>query len=694
MKIIKVYPYLSLAIIQALLILLAFPSLLLHGGHFMFSDWGDGFKNYFTLRSYVHNPIGADGLFKYDTFSYPFGDYVYYTDNTPFFSVLYRWICQHVTGLSADVIPVFNVFILCGFLWCSLLAYFIFSTFLGRNFLSFALAVFLPWINMQVPRLWEGDFNLSFVAPVLAEIALFIAWQQSTGNRRKQALLLASMSLLLLLSFLLHGYYIAILALLLGGMFFFLGASQFKTKAGKMALILSVIIPLAGLALVLCLLHSTDKYLALRPVTAMCYDCSVLKTNFSFLFTHYDFHSLAFPIATTRIVNMETMAYLGNIGLFSFAYICLGSVFSTSFRNSISGIQKDFFTDPLKRSIFMGGVLTLIVSFGERYTSNRDALMIYTPVTWLNEMGTGTLLLLSISLTFIICGVVLLLSSNARNRLRKIGNDYVRHPLKKVSLLFCIALLVFLLIGRYTVTVYNILNPFFYFHFITKEVEQFRSLSRFSWPFFWVFYIWVMYTMFQIYNQSGKKAKWVMIGTLVVLGVIETKDYVTALRQSANKPDLLQAAQMEKFGKLKIDFNHYQAILPFPYYNVGSEDVALTIDDDNEWSIYTMQLALYSRLPLMSCKMSRTPPEFSAALMAMVTNDSLRPLLRNQLNDKPILIAVDRTLVNDPSQGSICARGRPETLACYTKANEFVGRHHLVAIDSLENVVYYCWQPK
>src|ERR1035437_5563816 len=189
----------------------------------MFCNWGDGIKNYFTLNSYIREPIGADGLFKYNSFSYPFGDYVYYTDNTPLFSIPFRWFCHYVYDIHAYSIPAFNAFIISNIIFSSMLVFFIFKRLLGKNIFSFCLAIILPWINIQLPRLWEGDFNLSCSTPVLAAIGLFILWYNNHSNTRKQIAIAISMVLLLFLSFLMHGYYIAIVSIFLAGMLFFLG---------------------------------------------------------------------------------------------------------------------------------------------------------------------------------------------------------------------------------------------------------------------------------------------------------------------------------------------------------------------------------------------------------------------------------------------------------------------------------------
>ena len=692
MKIKSSYLYASIAAIHGLLIFIAFPAFFLHPRNAMFNAFSDGIKNYFTLYSYTRQPVGTDGIFKYNAMAYPFGDYVYYTDNTPFFSIPFKWFCYHIHDISAYTIPAFNYFIIFNILLAGLLVFFIFKRLIGKNIFSFCLAIILPWINMQVFRIWEGDFNLSCSVLPLSALVLFIAWYDNRENTPKKIAASVCMVALIFFSFLVHGYYIAIISAFLSGMLLFAGIALLRQRFGKQNLIAAVLIPLISVSIVMIVLYFTDKYLLLRKEDAMGYDGDNSKVNFILLFTHYDFHSLGFPIASTKILTTESKEYLGNIGLFSFAAIWVGALFSTNFRAKIFTIQKRFFSDTLKKSIFWGGILSLLISFGEHYVTRRDELKIYTPFQWINNISTNTLLIFTGVGALIIYGIILAARPKARQQLRAIWEGYKEHPYRKTGVLLCAAIMIYLFIGRYTVPVINILNPFYYLHFFTKRVEQFRCISRFSWPFFWTFYVWIMYTVVQLYLQSGKKTKGIILALFMLVGGIEVNDYIRQARLTSSR-NIFSDQELSSFNRLKIDLKEYQAILPIPFYVVGSEDYPHTIDDNNEWSIYTMQLSLYARLPLMACKMSRTPPEFSVALLDMVCNDSLQPVLKSRLNQKPVLVTVCKRLIDDPNEINMASHGRTSTMEYYKKATEFVTRHHLTPIDSIGGTIYYRWTP-
>jgi len=220
MKVKSTYLYIFLAGIHVLIIFIAFPAFFLHGRDAIFCNWGDGIKNYFTLYGYAKTPIGVDGIFKYNAFAYPFGDYVIIQIIPRFFQFPIRWFCHYVCDISAYTIPVFNYFIIANILVSGLLVLFIFKRLLGKNIFSFCLAIILPWTNIQVQRIWDGDFNLSCSVLPLSALALFIIWYDNRAYSRKKIAVAACMIVLLVFSFIVHGYYIAIISSFLVAMLF------------------------------------------------------------------------------------------------------------------------------------------------------------------------------------------------------------------------------------------------------------------------------------------------------------------------------------------------------------------------------------------------------------------------------------------------------------------------------------------
>ena len=588
--------------------------------HVIFSNEGDGLKNIFNLVSYVKEPITAEGIFKFNSFCYPFGEYVYYTDNTPLFAIPFRWFCLHIYDASAYTMVVFNLFVILNIIISGLLLYKIFRQLLNEQVFSYIIAIILPWTNIQVLRIWRGHYSLSFASLILLAIWLMMLWHKYRYEIRKQVGVGVAMILLTIASFLAHGYYLAIVSIFITFMLLFYGFLNRKEKYGKFTLWASVVFPVLAVGLTMLLLFVTDKNLAIRGETAHGYDDAFQKTRLFCLYGHYNFQKIFFPIYYDfDTSDPDSAGYLGNVGLFAFFIIGIAVLVNKRFRYNIMQIQKDFFRDPLKASILLGSIIMLSISMGEVYDS--------------------------------------------------VGAFY-----------------------QHGFNFFNIINPFFYLHFITNRVEQFRCLVRFLWPFYFGFYIWVMYTIVAVYQQSGKRLKISIIVGICCLGGAEVYDFVTELQHKTNNVNYLSADNVAKTRPGHLDPKQYQAILPIPYYFVGSEDYNMTSDDDEGWSNYTYRLHLNTGLPLMSCKMSRTPPLFNKILFDFVAYDSLNKLLKEKLNRKPILVAVNKRLINEP-----IANHKPileQAVRLYTYSLEFVARHHLQPVDSADDVIFYNYYPE
>jgi len=693
MKFKKPYWYLSLLLIHLVIAVTAFEYFFRHPSDTEFCTYGDGLKNYYTLQSYVAAPITHEGVFKYDQFAYPYGDYVYYTDNTPFFSVPFRWFCHHVKDISAYTIPAFHLFIISNIICCGLVCFWVFRKITGQRWLAFILALVLPWANMQLLRIWHGHYNLSFTSLSVIAIALFILWYENRANKGRLLLLSLLMSLFSVAAFLIHGYYVAIITGFLTGMAFFYSLFLRKKEKSNLLLTLSLSIPALAFALIFILLKTTDKYLPLRKENAMGYDWMEQKTIYSKLFSHYDFHSVFFPLYSSKDPwSLEIASYLGNIGLFTLGVAFVMALFSSSFRRLFLDVQKDYFSHPARKAIFFGGLLMLLMSFGEKYYPIRDKTIFSLPFNP-DQLFTKTIIVYGLLLMAIISFLAL---SNNNRPAHMLNAEPMKLQIRKQLLVTLAAgLLIFLFAGRYTLTLTNIFNPLWYLHFVTKRVEQFRSIARFNWPFFWTFYIWIAYTLALLHERAGYYARRAIVLSILLVGLAEVRDFVKEIRVKTSKESVFGAKQIKGLQPAHIRFGDYQAIMPIPFYFVGSEDYEHTINDNDAFSTYTMQLALLGRLPLMSEKLSRTPPEYGVQLLNMVANDLIHPELKKRLNSKPILIVTDRQLMRDSTLGTIPdIKLYPEANAMYWKSIAFIERHHLQPVDSMGNNFFYSWQPQ
>jgi len=73
-----------------------------------------------------------------------------------------------------------------------------------------------------------------------------------------------------------------------------------------------------------------------------------------------------------------------------------------------------------------------------------------------------------------------------------------------------------------------------------------------------------MFTVIQLYNQSGKRTRGVIFILFILIGGIEVSDYVRKMRHDVNNPNIFADQELAKFHALKFDPKQYQAILPIP----------------------------------------------------------------------------------------------------------------------------------
>jgi len=375
------YSYPILFVIHSLLAMIAFKDYRMRPSEVIFSNVGDGMKNYFTLLGYVKQPVHDGNFFQYNYFNYPYGEYVYTTDNTPLFAICFKWFCNHIYDASAHTLAIYDFFIVLNFILAGLLCFAVLKRIIGNNWLSFCMSVVLPWINLQVVRVWRGHFNLSLSSLLLLAILLTLYWFEQKNNRRKQVAIGGAMVLLLYFSFLIHGYYIAISSIFLCGILFFWGLYNRKKPEGKFTIGASLIIPVATIAVCAATLVATDGFYKIRMPNAGGYDWMEIKIRFWALVSHYDWHTLFFPVQSRHtFVDPENTAYLGNIGLYAMLFLLTCAVGSATYRKKIIAGQRSFFADPVPASIFWSSLVLLSISFGEHYyigNDDNDGFLVY-----------------------------------------------------------------------------------------------------------------------------------------------------------------------------------------------------------------------------------------------------------------------------------------------------------------------------
>lgn len=191
---------------------------------------------------------------------------------------------------------------------------------------------------------------------------------------------------------------------------------------------------------------------------------------------------------------------------------------------------------------------------------------------------------------------------------------------------------------------YEYLGPF----------RQLRVLARFSWLFYYFLNLVVFASLFRKAFVAPAHRWWkVVAGVAVVLllfeAVFNTRGIAVHLNnripELEDRENLTPANQWVKV----IDREAYQAILPLPWFHVGSENI--WIDGTEEGKEAAMVASLKTGLPLAATMLSRT----SLSQTFMSYSLLLEPLQRLELADylpteKPFLVMVMKGYTPTPTE--------------------------------------------
>lgn len=211
----------ALLVLSLYLVYWIYGALLTAPHQHLFTDKGDGFKNYYTYLYHIRydsHPLAFEGM------NYPYGEHVVYTDAQPLFSGVLNLVAGLWPGVADQAAGWMNLLLL---LSLPLAALLLFRIFLRLNFnlyLSACCALGLTFLSPQALRM-PFYFGLAYHWIVPAGIWLFL-WAGSGGRARRRSLWIG---LYVFLCGWIHPYW----ATLLGGMFLVMALVQHRVAQGN-----------------------------------------------------------------------------------------------------------------------------------------------------------------------------------------------------------------------------------------------------------------------------------------------------------------------------------------------------------------------------------------------------------------------------------------------------------------------------
>lgn len=173
-------------------------------------------------------------------------------------------------------------------------------------------------------------------------------------------------------------------------------------------------------------------------------------------------------------------------------------------------------------------------------------------------------------------------------------------------------------------------------------IQQLRALARFSWLFYYLINILVFYGIFS-FLKRGTALKILAILALAFLlydGYLNVSQYAPRLNNRVSELEDRKNSSPENAWVSLIDRNQYQAILPLPFFHVGSENVWMEPKCDILRQSFIVSLK--SGLPSMGVMLSRTSLSETYKSLALVSN-AVSPfqILKDLPNQKPLLLMVE-----------------------------------------------------
>ena len=180
-------------------------------------------------------------------------------------------------------------------------------------------------------------------------------------------------------------------------------------------------------------------------------------------------------------------------------------------------------------------------------------------------------------------------------------------------------------------------------------LRQFRSMGRFAWPFYYVATVYAAYYLYRLLRylrQHGAGAVALMsLLPLLLLWATETNLHShQKADQIGAQPEATEFTREEGNYTATLSWANrkptdFQAILPLPYFAVGTDKIDLQGSSEGLFQSY--KASLNTGLPLLAMYMARSSVGQTLALTQLLSSNLLpKPLLKAFPNAKPILLLV------------------------------------------------------
>ncbi len=546
MKMIKIQKYAPIILILSSIVFVMsfYGDVVLSPNSYLFTDTGDGIKNYFTYASHIKND---SSYINSQIMNYPYGENFLFLDCQPLFTGIIKILSVPFPSIQNYSIGIINFLMIFSLVLSTFFLYLILLEFNVSRLFSvlgaFSIAVLAP----QLFRV-TGHLALSYSFFIPLSWYLFIKFSKSP-NKLKWAFMLFLNNLSW---YFVHAYLgmIAVSFMLLCFIFDFILFDGKKYKTLKQWINISLVV--------------------------------VLPFVFFWMFT----------IVTDHHVGRTDNPY---------GYLIYASNFESVFLPNYPPLRP-FLDEFLK------------------IEQNWEGLA---------YIGIGSILSIFLFVFFETVKFI-------KRKIKKESVKRIDQPLLVVAL--CSALILLFLSMGY---------PFKYkMEFLLDGVpiiKNFRGIGRFSWVFYYVVTVVSIYYVDIICNSKKNRVVYMFLGMLIPLsyvveGIPYHREISNTIVNSSNLFDKNQLPQSFSNGLKYMVKDKYQAIIPLPFYHVGSENYARKAMD--KICKISMILSYHSGLPLMGNHSARASLMESRNLLQLFSPNFYRKEVEKSIKSKKTFLII------------------------------------------------------
>ena len=178
------FPFLILFVITLTYLYFRFEKLIKCPSCYLFSDGGDGLKNYFTVAYYVHHDKGL----WFHGMNYPYGEHPVYTDNQPVWSMLMKLV-NLIFPMEQHVVGTMNMLLIASLAIAVVAIYFLLREFNLPKWYAALVSLPIVFLSPQLERM-NGHYSLAYVCYLPLFLLLFVRWQRKMSWQRSLGLVL------------------------------------------------------------------------------------------------------------------------------------------------------------------------------------------------------------------------------------------------------------------------------------------------------------------------------------------------------------------------------------------------------------------------------------------------------------------------------------------------------------------------